>query len=426
MTTLYDIGGEGSPAQTIDWDLRQVVHLINKKFLPLIFDLKRFLVLVGGAGSGKSHFIAQYFIVRILAAISRGIKHNILALRKTSPSVRYSVFALFKHYITEWGLRSLVDIKESTMEINWMGGSRIRCTGMDDPEKIKSFEGLTSAWPEETTEFHPMDITQLNLRLRGKSRTKKQIVCSFNPIDQNSFLNDRFFENDRPKLNDPTATVMHSTYEDNDFLNDPEYVAELESLKEQDMNLWNIYGAGLWGVLKNLIYNNYDIIADEDWPEFFDEIFYGMDFGYAKETALIEIGIRDDEVYERELIYKRKMQNADRIETLRALEVDPNSEIFADPSEPEFIDEIHDAGFNIKPANNKVSAGLNTVNTKHAKILASSLNLLNEKKKYMRKEDKDGNVLEDPVKAFDHLMDAERYAFMGYFNPDGKSSVWFV
>ena len=414
------------PQPFVDWDLRQVKHLINKNFYPLLMDLKRFLVLVGGAGSGKSHFLAQLFIVRILAGISRGIKHNILALRKTSPSVRYSVFALFKDYIDQWKLRSLVNIKESTMEINWMGGSRLRCAGMDDPEKIKSYERLTSAWMEEGTEFHPMDLTQLNLRLRGEQPTKKQICLSFNPVNHLSFLNDKFFENDRPKLDDPTATVMHSTYEDNDFLNDPEYVAELKSLKEQDMNLWNIYGAGLWGVLKNLIYNNYDIIGDEAWPEFFDEVFYGMDFGYAKETALVEIGLLDDEVYERELIYKRKMRNVDRIDALRELEVDPNSEIFADPSEPEFIDEIHDAGFNIKPAKNKVSAGINTVNTKHTKILGSSLNLLSEKKKYMRKEDKDGNVLEDPVKAFDHLMDAERYALFSYFDPQGRSAVWFV
>ena len=200
----------------------------------------------------------------------------------------------------------------------------------------------------------------------------------------------------------------------------------MESLKEQDMNLWNIYGEGILGVLKNLIYSNYEIISDEEWPEVFDEVFYGLDFGYANETALLEIGLRDGEIYERELVYERRMKNADRIERMESLEIDHNAEIFADPSEPEHIDEIHHAGFNIKPAKNRVSPGINCVNTKRPKILGSSLNLISEKKKYMRKEDKDGNVLEDPVKAFDHLMDAERYGLFSYFYPEDKSSVWFL
>jgi excinuclease UvrABC ATPase subunit len=81
LTTYSDIIGdqiefpeEAVQEQTVEWDLRQVSSLINKKFIPLLFDLKRFLVLIGGAGSGKSHFIAQMFIIRILAGISRGIK----------------------------------------------------------------------------------------------------------------------------------------------------------------------------------------------------------------------------------------------------------------------------------------------------------------------------------------------------------------
>jgi phage terminase large subunit len=419
---LYDIGGEGSPAQTIDWDLRQVVHLINKKFLPLIFDLKRFLVLVGGAGSGKSHFIAQYFIVRILAAISRGIKHNILALRKTSPSVRYSVFALFKHYITEWGLRSLVDIKESTMEINWMGGSRIRCTGMDDPEKIKSFEGLTSAWPEETTEFHPMDITQLNLRLRGKRRAKKQIYCSFNPIDQFSFLNDKFFTAGQPKENDPTATVMHSTYHDNEFLNDPDYEDELEALKDQDENLYNIYAAGIWGVLKNLIYPRYKELADEDWPEpeDFDDLWYGLDFGDAHPMVLVELGKIEEQIYERCLLFESRVDINSITERFDDLEVDKNAFMYADPSRPDLIRLIEDGGYNVYPADNDVKAGISLVKTKNPYIHTGSeagLSYLKQRKAYKLKEDRHGNVMDfQPVKVRDDGPDAERYGLYTYFS----------
>lgn len=378
--------------------------------------MTRFLVLIGGAGSGKSHFIAQMFIIRILAAMSRGVVHNILALRNTSPSVRYSVFALFKHYISEWKLGNLVSVKDSTMEINWMGGSRIRCTGMDDPEKIKSFENLTSAWYEETTEAHPMDITQLNLRLRGQKETKKQIVLSFNPIDQNSFLNERFFDGGQPKANDPTATVMHSTYKDNAFLNDPDYEAELESLKAQDENLHNIYAKGLWGVLKNLIYPNFREIGDEAWPTEFDDKWYGLDFGDAHPMVLLELGSIEDEIYERSLLFESRVDINDMVPRFDTLGVDKDAPIYADPSRPDLIRMIYDGGYNIHPANNDVKAGISLVKTKTPNIHASSLEYLKQRKAYRLIEDRNGIVKDlTPVKVRDDGPDAERYGIYTHF-----------
>lgn len=410
MTTSSNI-------QTIDWDLRQVKHLINRKFYPLLMCMSRFLVLVGSAGSGKSHFLAQMFIIRILAGISRGVKHNILGLRKTSPSVRHSVFALFKHYIDEWNLRSLVTIKESTMEIFWMGGSRMRFTGMDDPEKIKSFENLTSAWAEEATEFHPMDITQLNLRMRGAKRTKKQIALSFNPIDQFSFLNDKFFDNGLPKESDPTATVMHSTYEDNEFLNDPDYEAELESLKDQDENLYNIYARGLWGQLKNLVYPKYREIASEDWPDEFDEVFYGLDFGDAHPMVLLEIGLIEDEVYERSLLFESRVGIETIVDRFGDLGVDKNAYMYADPSRPDLITLIYNGGYNIHKADNDVKAGISLVKTKTPNIHAGSTEYLKQRKSYKLKEDRNGNVLDfQPIKVRDDGPDAERYGLYTYFS----------
>ena len=429
MTTLSDILGdqvefpeETPQEQSIEWDLRQVKDLMNKKFIPLLFDLKRFLVMIGGAGSGKSHFIAQLFIIRILASISRGVKHNILALRKTSPSVRYSVFALFKHYIDEWNLRPLVHIKESTMEIFWMGGSMIRCAGMDDPEKIKSFENLTSAWPEETTEFDEMDLIQLNLRLRGKKKTKKQIVLSFNPVDQFSFLNDRFFTAGQPKENDPTATVMHSTYKDNEFLNDPDYEDELEALKEQDENLYNIYAAGIWGVLKNLIYPRYQELADGAWPkrEEFDDFWYGVDWGDAHPTVLIEIGSIDDQIYERCLLFESRIDITTFPERFEDLGVDKNAFMYADPNRPDLIRLVEDGGFNIYPANNDVKAGISLVKTKNPYIhigSAAGQDYLKQRKAYKLKEDRHGNPLDfQPVKVRDDGPDAERYGLYTYYD----------
>ena len=90
----------------IEYDLTRTKEAINPVYFPLIYNRDRYMVLYGGAGSGKSHFIVQKYLIRIMVGESkkRPIRHKILALRKTQPAARRSVFALFKHYITLWGL----------------------------------------------------------------------------------------------------------------------------------------------------------------------------------------------------------------------------------------------------------------------------------------------------------------------------------
>jgi phage terminase large subunit len=403
----------------VDWDLRQVKHLINKKYYPLLMDRHRFLVLVGGGGSGKSHFIAQNFLIRILLGIARGIKHNIPGLRRTQPAVRHSVFETFKTYINAWKLDGITDIKESTMDIYFMGGSRINCGGLDNQEKIKSYERMTSAWYEEATEALPMDIIQLNLRLRGKMPCKKQIALSFNPIDENSFLKTRFCD-DPPE----NAIVVRSDYRDNQFLNDPEYERELEALKEQDENLWRIYARGEWGALKNLIYTNYEILDDSEWPEQFDEVIYGLDHGYNSPAALVEVGILDEEMYARELLYESGLNANALIGRLEELDISRSAYIYPDVSRPEINDQIYDAGFNVvkkEDVKNDVKSGIDFLKTRKPKIHGASQNFIKEIRSYKYKEDRDGNVPEGdpPVKAFDHLMDAWRYAAYSYFGGMG-------
>lgn len=413
MTTLSE------PQPFIDWDLREIKHLINKKFYPLLTDKHRILNLVGGAGSGKSHFVAQLFLIRIMCAISRGYEHTIPALRKTRPAVRHSVFSVFKHYINAWKLNSIADIKDSTMDINFMGGSRIDCGGMDDPEKIKSYEDMTSGWLEETTEFTETDRHQFNLRLRGEKPTKKQIIYTYNPIDDMSGL--------KNLCEDPpdNMLVVESDYRDNEFLHDPEYEAELEALKDKDINLWRIYARGEWGQLQNIIYSNYEKVSDSDWPDVFDDIWYGLDLGFTNPTALIECCILDGQLYERELIYEKGLHTEDIISKFRELEISPSANIYADPSSAKEIDLIHKAGFNIDKANNNVLSGIRFVRAKRPRIHEDSTNHLDEKKTYKYKEDRQKNVLEEPVKFRDHAQDAERYALFTHLTKE-QGNVWFL
>ena len=66
-----------------------------------------------------------------------------------------------------WGLDSIFKINKSKMTMTCFNGSVLLFKGIDDPEKIKSIDGITSIWIEEASELTLEDFTQLDLRLRG-------------------------------------------------------------------------------------------------------------------------------------------------------------------------------------------------------------------------------------------------------------------
>ncbi len=425
-----------------------LVETTNDQLWDLIKCHDRYLIAYGGGGSGKSHEIAQKILLRIEKAALLGYHEGFLCLRKTSPDVKRSVFLLFKMYMDLWELKGIIPNK-TDLSYTWPDGQFISCGGLDDPEKVKSIEEITGVWMEEATQFTLNDFRQLDLRLRGEAPTYFQIIMSFNPMDDASWINDEFFDSEKaPRLTtwddgksfrvmktitieelnkeiEIYATILHSTWRDNRWVDD-QYVAMLAALKVSDPEKYSIYDQGLWTALAQRIYVNYEEISEDAWPEKFDEVFYGMDFGYAGPTALIMIGVLDGEIYEKELIYEVELKNAARIALLEELGVDKNDEIYADPSEPEFIDEIYDAGFNIHPANNSVVPGIDLVNTRRPKILTTSTNHLREKRKYQRKVDKNGKTKEDPVKENDHLQDAERYALFSRFHEEDKPAIWLL
>lgn len=233
---------------TINIDFTDLPSLTNSKFYPLYTNKTRYMVLMGGGGSGKSVFAAQKIVFRILTEK----KHRFLVLRKVAKTLRESVFMEIKNVIYRWGLESLFKIPKgasSELYIRCINGNEILFAGLDDVEKLKSISGITSEWIEEASELTPEDFRQLDIRLRGRTANYKQMMITFNPIDIQHWLKAEFF--DRKK---PNATVLHSTYKDNRFLDD-EAIQVLEGFKETDPYFYQVYALGEWGVLGKTIFN---------------------------------------------------------------------------------------------------------------------------------------------------------------------------
>lgn len=103
----------------------------------------RFLVLVGGAGSGKSVFAVQKILFRIITEQN----HRILIIRKIASTLRDSTFKQVVDIINAWRLDGLANINRTDLTIKFSCfKSEIIFKGLDDPEKIKSITGITSIW----------------------------------------------------------------------------------------------------------------------------------------------------------------------------------------------------------------------------------------------------------------------------------------
>lgn len=382
-------------------------EIFNAVYRPFLTNESRFEIFYGGAGSGKSQFIAQRALIRCL----KEPYYRLIFSRKIAKTIRNSQFLLFKDLINQYGLSSLFDVKESTMEITCKNGNTMLGVGMDDPEKVKSIQEPTDVWCEEATEYSLEDILQLNLRLRTTKARYNQVTLSFNPISKQHWINQHFFAREK------ACKILKTTYKDNRFLPDA-YREQLEELQKEDMNYYNVYALGEWGELaRGLIYPKYTLV--DMFPDGCD-VCYGLDFGFTNPTALVRVGIKENDLYLDEIIYQAKMTNTDLIGKLKELGVG-KSDIYADAAEPQRIEEIYRAGINVKAANKSVKDGIERMQRMNIHITSGSTNLLKETQQYKWKEDKNGNALEEPIKFLDHILDAARYAIATHlFRPRVK------
>ena len=377
--------------------------IFNKKYLPFLFNDSRYEIIYGGAGSGKSVFMAQKKIFQHLNDPER----NTLVIRNTHKTHRTSTFAELKKVIYQWNLSSVFSISRTDMTITRKGGGQIIFGGLDDVEKLKSvtFEKgiLTDIWIEEASEVSEKDFEQLDLRLRGKTSIPFQITLTFNPISALSWIKKYFFD-----VKKSNVKILKTTYKDNKFIDD-DYKKKLEALKKTNPILHKIYALGEWGVLGNLVYTNYVI---EEFEEKFDRIYNGLDWGYNDPAAGVKIGFKDDEIYIIDEMYEVQKDNPELMDIAKQTIWPNGALITADSAEPKSIKEWQKQGWNIRGAKkgkDSVRYGIGWIRSHKMHIHPRCQNYINEIQGYCYREDKDGNVLEEPVDFKNHLMDATRY-----------------
>jgi len=223
---------------------RRSYSVINTKFIPFMSDQHRYAVLYGGAGSSKSVSASQKVIKRCITENTPEFHHIFTVVRKYKTTIRGTVFEQIKSELQRMGIAEIVTINESYGIFKFWNGAEIRCIGLDDKEKIKSLVS-TGCWIEEASELDEGDFSQLDLRFRGEAPFYKQLILTFNPVSEESWLKRRFFDTPQNGF----TYILHSTYLDNHFI-DEQYKKLLEEQYKFDENLYRIYVKGEWGRVK--------------------------------------------------------------------------------------------------------------------------------------------------------------------------------
>ena len=120
-----------------------------------------------------------------------------------------------------------------------------------------------------------------------------------------------------------------------------------------------------------------------------------------------------DEVYERELTTPELIDKCNDMLFEHKLLPEHLNTGYADAAEPDRIEEFSQAGYLIEKSIKDVNAKINTTKQTKIHIHPRCVNTIKEIKGYIYKKNKDGVVLDEPIKVNDHAMDALGYACYG-------------
>lgn len=391
---------------------------------------KRYIVMKGSAGSGKSVDTAQHYILRLMSDPGR----NLLCVRKSDVTNRDSTFAelqgaIFRMFGEQY--KKYWYINSSDMRLECIANhNQIFFRGVNDEkqrEKLKSIAvkrgKLTDVWIEEATELTQNDFEIIDDRLRGELPKGQfyQIRLTFNPVSSSHWIKKHFF--DRA---DPDVFTHHSTYKDNRFIDDA-YYRRMERRKEVDPDGYRIYGLGEWGEVGGLILTNYVIEEFDTSPERFDYMVNSQDFGYNHADCIGEVGFKDGELYLCREIYEFEKDTGELIELADKRGFNKYLTMWCDSAEPDRIKMWRKAGYKargVKKEPNSVRAQIDYLKLHKIHIHPSCINTIKEIRQWKwKKNDKTNEYLDEPVNFFDDAMAMLRYSIEEERKPKARLNI---
>ena len=347
----------------------------------------------GSSRSSKTYNTLIWLIVYCL--LHPGTRLSIV--RKTLPSIKGSVFIDFREILIKMDLWDVRRMNRTEMTYQFANGSWVEFFSTDDEQKLRGRK-RDVLFVNEANEISFLEWQQL------KMRTTRFSIIDYNP----SFSDEHWI----CEVNsDPRTYHFITTYRDNPFL-EQTIIDEIESLREKNPTLWQVYGLGLQAVIEGLIFKNVTVV--DTIPVCARRRWGCIDFGYTNDpTAIGIVAVDGNDLYIDEVCYRTEMLSSDIIAELKA--GIPKLKIISESADPRLIQEIYRAGLNIHPVQKfkgSVEAGLTKMLEYNIKVTKRSTNTRKEFNNYTYMQDKDGKWLNVPIDTFNHMIDAVRYVVM--------------
>lgn len=356
--------------------------------------------------SGKSHERAEALVEAMV--IDPDLK--CVGIREKQKSIQYSSFQLIKEKISYLGVDQYFDIFRG--EIRRKGGNGVCIfTGMMDhtADSIKGLEGFKIAWCEEAQNLSKRSLDLLRPTIIRNANY--EMWFTWNP-DQEDDAIELFHKQFMHK-----GVTVHVNYDQNPFLN-AETVKEIEDDRVNIPDDFDHVWLGAYNTRSDVrVFQKWRV--EECEPTFDDDVYFGADFGFAKDPSTLLRTWKNDRKKE---IYIDWQIDGVGIETdsmpdfyMQIPEV-KKWKITADSARPETISYISRRGFNCvgaKKGNGSVEDGIDWLRGYTIVVHPRCKLLQKELRLYSYKVDKVGNILPkvDDKAGLDHCIDALRYAW---------------
>lgn len=375
---------------------------------------------MGGRGAGRSTVASQFALAKLI----ENIYFRCAIMRFILTDIRNSIFREITDRAEENEIKDKIRINEGMMALQYRHNS-INAVGFrkasgDQKSKLKSLANYNCVIIEEADEIPEQDFMQLDDTLRTV-KADITIILLLNPPPKSHWIIRRWFDLLPsgvadfyvPKLKpefDSDTLFIRTSYLDNIKNIAPETFLNYERYKQtKPEHYYNLVRGLVPEVVRGKIYSGW--IEIPEVPETARLLRHWLDFGYVNDpTAIGDLYewngclVFDEQAYTTGLL---NPQIASIIKNLaKAITV-------ADSAEPKSIDEIAMADIAIIPAkkgSDSIRNGIDQVQSQKIYVTKRSRNIWNEYNNYAWREDKNGEMSNEPKDVYNHHMDGIRYA----------------
>lgn len=369
------------------------------KIEELILEPTFYKVIQGGMRAGKT-----MAIMMILVGYAESYAESkITVVGQSYGHLKDGPLDDFKNIMRGTGRWDDMRLNKSELNYEFANGSVIQFRSID---KMKA-HGLARdvLFVNEANAFTYETFDQL------ASRTEDFVIVDYNPTSE--FWAHTELVNGKHK--DRTSFEI-LTYKDNEALS-PQVVENIESHKPKDgeepSNYWTVYGLGQIGSLEGNIYKGWELSSADSIAESGKLIRYGLDFGFSNdETALVAVyDMGEKKLGLVEKVYKKGILPSQYCVELERAGIEPSVLIVADGARPEIIAEIKRGGYRCIAADKGAGSVLRGIErVSEYQIMYDGKDLEREYLSYAWRKKKTGETVDEPIDAFNHALDAVRYA----------------